>query len=416
MATATTQPTPTLQIHAACRDTLSSARFSRDIELMRAIRADQELARQLQRTEVLRQHSRIRARLLGNAVRVRTSLVPHVAHSLERVAALLATDKPLEAYVFAEPMVHAFVCESGSRYLVGLSSGAVNTLTAEELEFVLGHELGHAAFGHLDIAVEVIIELGSLGLAQCQQLRAWQRAAEISADRVGLLCCESLEVAASALFKTLSGLDLPDVVIDPNEFAQQWSGLAEEMLEHGARDYWKLSHPLPPLRMQAMLCFWSGRGRTSVDRDVARLLAHMDARPDTGQEGRDPLLSRFCFWGSLYVALADRSLNRALVHEFIDSAPPGLDQDELLRLSDDTPSASTARELCLARFREAKQSRREKLSSSELHALISEFVDVAARRGPFSERGRDHLVHLGHELGLGTGAVRLLINKRLEGK
>lgn len=102
----------------------------------------------LQRIDVLRRNSTLRARLLGNAVQVNTRLIPHVARSFSRVTERIGIDKPLVAYVFDESQVHTFVRETSRHYLVGLSSGAVNLMDAEELEFVIGHELGHAAFVH----------------------------------------------------------------------------------------------------------------------------------------------------------------------------------------------------------------------------------------------------------------------------
>ena len=392
------------------RDALGAARFAGDVELLQAIRDDQHLARQMQRTEVLRRKSRIRARLLSAAVRVNTNLVPNVARSLREIAARLGTDRPLEAYVFAQPDVHAFVCEADNRYLVALSSAAVNSLSADELEFVIGHELGHVAFAHLDVAVEPIVELGSVSLDQRKLLHAWQRASEISADRVGLLCCNSIEVAATALFKTISGLSLPGISIDPEEFAKQWDGLAEEILEQGVRDYWQLSHPLPPLRMRALLSFWSHRDQKTAERHIAHLLAHMDSRTDapTRLHDRDPLLSRFSFWGGLYVALADCGPDGRVLAEFVEAAPPGVQIDELVRVSD---APSCARDLCMARFRQAKETRRQKLSSRELHSLIAEFIGVATRGGQPSERGIERVTDLGQELGIRAGAVHLLIDK-----
>jgi hypothetical protein len=272
-----------LETLARCRESLVSARYGGDVERLAAIRGDDALARQLQRTEVLRRNSSIRTRLLAQAVRVRTSLIPHVARALSRVARVLSIDEPLEVHVFTEPTVHAFVHEAGSRYLVGLSSGAVHMLGTKELEFVIGHELGHAAFGHLDVVAEAGTEPGAMCPQQTMVLRAWQRAAEISADRVGLLCCSSPEIAATALFKILCGLDLPGIALDPAELARQWDGLAEEVLEQVARDSWKMPHPFPHLRMQALLLFWSRRGPPEVDRAVARLLAPMDSH-DIGSD------------------------------------------------------------------------------------------------------------------------------------
>ena len=395
--------------HPDNTDELIEARFSGDTEGFKALCADEGISRALQRTEVLRQKSRLRMRLLSHAVRVQASLIPHVARSLDRVAQLVRPTKPLEAYVFDDPMVNAFVAEGRRRYLVAISSGAVQKLRADELEFVIGHELGHVIFGHLAIAADALIDFEMVNIGQCMALRAWQRASEISADRVGFLCCDSIEIAASALFKSICGLALPGMRIAPDEFARQWDGLAEEMVEHGERDYWKLPHPFPPLRMQALLLFAAGGDRRRADRRIQRLLAHMDGPRGVSKDGRDPLLSHFNFWGSLYVSLADRRFDRELLGELGELAPPGSNAVELLarhHASEQVPA------LCLARFRQARSTRRQKLSAAELHSLLAGFVDLALSRGPVSERGIEHLTNLGRELGIAAGAVHLIIDKK----
>ena len=70
------------------------------------------------------------------------------------------------------------------------------------------------------------------------------------------MCCGSLEVAATALFKTLSGLRIKNLTINPAEFAEQWEHLENEVIEDGDSDHWQLTHPFPPLRMKAMMIFW----------------------------------------------------------------------------------------------------------------------------------------------------------------
>ncbi|HIM04447.1 MAG TPA: hypothetical protein EYG53_04400 [Gammaproteobacteria bacterium] len=42
--------------------------------------------------------------------------------------------------------MNAFVAKGRTHTLVGLSSGAVMKLSEGELEFVIGHELGHSIF------------------------------------------------------------------------------------------------------------------------------------------------------------------------------------------------------------------------------------------------------------------------------
>jgi Zn-dependent protease with chaperone function len=395
-------------------NSLAAARFSGDIELLDALRRDEVIRQQLQRTELLRKRSRVRARLLSDAVRVNVGLIPNVAQSFERLRSCLDDDRPLEAYVFADASVNAFVTEASNRYIVAVSSGAVNLLSAEELEFVIGHELGHAAFGHMDVAADAIIELGSLDVRQRMLVRAWQRAGEISADRAGLHCCDSLEVAATALFKTVSGLAVPGMVIDPRELAGQWDHLVEEVLDQGHRDHWQLAHPFPPLRMKALLLFWQRRGQREVDAEVTRLLAHMDfgdgghGGPDAAGKQQDPLLSRFSFWGAVYVSLAGGALDPRALEKLERLVPPGVDLFELLR------SPGSLSELCLESFREARRTRREKLSAAELHRIASVLVEFAAQDGQVSARTVEHLQQLGKELGLGPAAMRLLVAQRLE--
>lgn len=386
---------------------LIAARFRGDIELLDAMKRDELIQQGLQRTEALRKRSRLRARLLSDAVRVNVRLIPNLARSFERLRSCLDDDKPLEAYVFSEASVNAFVTVVNNRYMVAVSSGAVNLLGAEELDFVIGHELGHAAFGHLDVAAEAIIELGPLTVEQRMLVRAWQRAAEVSADRAGLLCCDSLDVAATALFKTVSGLDVPGVQIDPDEFAGQWDRLVEEVLDLGLRDQWQLPHPFPPLRMQALLLYWRHRRERNVDAEVTRLLAHMDWSAGPAAERQDPLLSRFSFWGSVYVFLGNGLLEPWAIEKLERLAPPSVDLRALLA----SPAALAT--LCLEQFREARRTRREKLSATELHRIATGLVDFAAQNGKVTSGATEHLQQLGKELGLNPGAMHLLVAQRL---
>ena len=150
---------------------LQNARFGRERELHEQILADEVLKRELARSEVLRQRSMMRARLLSEAVRVNVKLLPNVARSFARISQHIERGKELEAYVFAEPEINAFIAEGRNHMLVGVSSGAIHSLSAEELEFVIGHELGHALYGHLDVAASFLVEHGNLDAERCRLVR-----------------------------------------------------------------------------------------------------------------------------------------------------------------------------------------------------------------------------------------------------
>jgi hypothetical protein len=389
---------------------LEAARFSGDRELLEQLHGDEVLAQALQRAGVLRRQGMTRARLLSQAVRVNLRLLPNVAQSFAHLSPQMTLGKPLEAYVFAEPSINAFVTEGVNHTLVGVSSGAVGMLSSEELKFVIGHELGHASFRHLEVAPDMLMESSNLDIQHYRLLRAWQRAAELSADRAGLLCCGSVEVAAAAMFKTVSGLNLPGLRIDPSEFAQQWEHLVNEVLDEGRRDQWQLSHPFPPLRMKALMAFARLGPGSAADAEAQRLLAVMDAPSTQKKDADDPLLARFVFWGGAYLALADGQLTHEARLRLNQVAPEGVG---LAEFSNGSASVS---ELALQRFQEARRTRRTKLSAGELHHITMGLIDMVRLTGPVSNNQVVRLRHLGEELGLTAQAMDLMLSKRLKEK
>jgi hypothetical protein len=384
------------------------ARFAGDRDLLDQIRRDEAVAPALQRTEILRRYSVTRMRLLSQAVRVNVRLMPNVAASFAHLSQHLNSNKPLEAYVFGEPTINAFVAEGVNHILVGVSSGAVSNLSSEELKFVIGHELGHAANGHLEVAAEMLLEVANLDAKRCQMVRAWQRAAEVSADRAGLVCCGSLEVAATALFKTVSGLNLPGLQVEPAEFAQQWEHLVNEVLDDGRRDQWQLSHPFPPLRMKALMAFAQLGPGSAADAEAHRLLALMEGTSAQKKDAGDPFLARFVFWGGAYVALAGGQLSSEARTRLHHVAPEGVGLDHILQAS------GAGSQVALQRFQEARRNRRSKLSAGELHHIATGLIDIVRKEGSVSNDEVTRLRHLGEELGIAAQAMDLMIMKRLK--
>jgi tellurite resistance protein len=273
---------------------------------------------------------------------------------------------------------------------------------------VIGHELGHASFGHLDIAVGHLLGTGGLAPVTSMKLRAWQRSAEISADRSGLRYCGSLRVAASALFKSVSGLAI-GAEVDPLQFAAQWDHLKAEVTVAGDRDYGDLSHPFPPLRMKAMHSYWrymtGEQPLERADEEVERQLASMDPASGGGGALGDTLLASFFFWGGLYVALADGTLAPSELERLSTVAPATVDLQALL--SSDAVSGTA----CLDRFRDEVVQRRRKLSAVELHSIVEGLIVVASADGRIDPTEVTRLHHLGQVLGLSSHACDLMIAK-----
>jgi hypothetical protein len=197
-----------------------------------------------------------RAALLKSSFRLTRGLAPSVWRAVDRCTRVLGIKQPIELYVQASPESNAFVLppEKG-RVVMGITSRAIETLDEQELVSVIGHELGHVVFDHHGMTRLLELE-GDVRVAPADAMRlyAWLRYAELTADRVGLLCCDDLDACISAEFKMVSGLTSPAHVGDLREVSHQFTALSTEKLEESELD-WLATHPYAPLRIRALDLF-----------------------------------------------------------------------------------------------------------------------------------------------------------------
>ena len=135
-----------------------SSRYRGDTELLEALRADPVVQREVAGVDTSARQSMLRSRLLGHAVRVAPRLIPAVHDAFEALRRRTGVTGNLEAYVVPEPGINAFVTRGGARTFVVLNGDTINALEAGELLFVIGHELGHAAFGHHEVAERLVFD------------------------------------------------------------------------------------------------------------------------------------------------------------------------------------------------------------------------------------------------------------------
>ncbi|HEX3813693.1 MAG TPA: M48 family metallopeptidase [Mycobacteriales bacterium] len=167
---------------------------------------------------------------LASSVRVDERQFPAINDLFNEVVGVLDVEERPELYVSANPFAQATTLGVDKPF-IDLTSGLVELMDADELRFVLGHELGHAMSGHalyrsllrhlLNLASLVgWIPIGGLGLrVVIAALREWDRKSELSADRAGLLACQDAEASRRAHMKLAGGAHLPEM--DTTAFLSQ---------------------------------------------------------------------------------------------------------------------------------------------------------------------------------------------------
>lgn len=160
---------------------------------------------------------------LSSAVRVDDRQFADLDQLLQQVCGVMDAERP-ELYVFNDPQPTAITLGVDKPF-IALSSGMYELMDIDERRFILGHELGHAMSGHAlyqSLLLHLInligafgwIPVGGLGLrALIAGLREWQRKAELSGDRAGLLATQDLDAALRVTMKLAGGshLDRLDV-------------------------------------------------------------------------------------------------------------------------------------------------------------------------------------------------------------
>lgn len=162
---------------------------------------------------------------LSSSVRVGPRQFRDLDRILGEVVDVLDVPERPELYVYNDPSPHAITL-GVDRPFIAVSSGLYDITDAEERRFVLGHELGHAMSGHalyqsmllhLLNLVGVVSWLpgGALGLrGLVAALREWQRKAELSGDRAGLLAVQQFEPALRVHMKLAGGAHLAEIDVD----------------------------------------------------------------------------------------------------------------------------------------------------------------------------------------------------------
>ncbi len=179
-------------------------------------------------------------------LKVTPEMTPKIYENLEIVCNRLGVDiDKIHAFVLNRSSLNAHCADFGrdKGCIIGLHSKLINMMSPGEVQFIMGHEIGHFLLSHnyFDNDPEITLEESSKS-----------RAGEISADRIGLLACGDLDAAIHTIIRMQSGLTDEFLGSDLIAYLKQ---MEDE------RDYRKYlskdTHPSSRIRIKALLRFFT---------------------------------------------------------------------------------------------------------------------------------------------------------------
>lgn len=155
-----------------------------------------------------------RIQYTGSNIKVTKNNYPELYLILKEACDVLFIKKIPELYLSWSYNVNAYTI-GVENPIIAISSGCIDLLDSDELLFVIGHELGHIKSNHIlyhqiasvlpllgDLISSVTLGFGGLlNTAIELALLNCQRMSEFTADRAGLLACQSPESAVKAMMK-----------------------------------------------------------------------------------------------------------------------------------------------------------------------------------------------------------------------
>ena len=151
----------------------------------------------------------------GSHLKVTPDNYPNIYEYLQYAAQILDVKKVPELYIEWGYDINAMTVGAENPIIV-LNSGLIDLCDDDEIMFIIGHELGHVKSNHMlyHMMAQVInfiidqIPFGSIAAAPLQYaLYYWDRMSEFTADRAGLMACQSKEAAIRAFMK-MSGMPI----------------------------------------------------------------------------------------------------------------------------------------------------------------------------------------------------------------
>jgi Zn-dependent protease with chaperone function len=189
----------------------------------------------------------------GNSILISENQFSEINKIIDQSCQYLGIEKP-NSYVMFDPYLNAFVMGFKKPYTLVLTSALIESLTENELRFVIGHELGHLKMGHSRIKSFVVPNNKDIPFITFI-FNFWLRKTEYTADRVGLLVNrKNLKDSINALMKITVGKEMAEK-INIKKLIEQSNPSKSKSLEKISE--WFLTHPYVINRIKQLINFYN---------------------------------------------------------------------------------------------------------------------------------------------------------------
>ncbi|MGE0159400.1 MAG: M48 family metallopeptidase [Gemmatimonadales bacterium] len=205
----------------------------------------------------------VRLAFQANAVRVSPNQFGDVYKVYKQALKTLDAPEEYPLYITQTPMVNAGAYGMDQPFII-LNSGTVALVDRDELEYIIGHEIGHILSGHVlyKTMMVFLINLANMGFpivglaarAVLVGLLEWYRKSELSCDRAGLLTVQDPEIVMRTMLKMAGGgpaeeTSLQEFIVQAEQYKQS-GDVADQVFK--VLNLMATTHPFYVLRVSEL--------------------------------------------------------------------------------------------------------------------------------------------------------------------
>ncbi|MBL8682202.1 MAG: M48 family metalloprotease [Myxococcales bacterium] len=394
-----------------CDIDLESVRFDGEKKILAQLLEDEDYVRALQsfhaEKDATDDDTLQRGELSAGRIRLSRRMMPGLFAVVDRCKAAIGLRAPVELFCINDATLNALVTTTAHGHIViDVTSGTIDAFDDDELAYIIGHELGHALLGHLETFRAMSGETKGITSLRSFALKRYQ---ELSADRMGLLCCPDLEVVLRAEMMFTTGVRRRSAFGTARAFLEHAKKVTADVAPPSEAAEGLDTHPYGELRAVAIDLFYRSQtfaklrkktggtlSEAQLEAQVEKIVKRMNPSVLDAQIDRDDV-AEFVLLGAIAVAEATRGTSRAearviaqlaegyrRLHAKLVAMPM---EDQQLRL------VELAESLALA------------LSYPQREKILEDLVLVARADGRVSKREREALEGVSGLLALNETAV-----------